>query len=76
MQWEGAFPFYGGHAGVKRNGKWGFIDKSGKVVIDFIFDEVRPYRDGTAEGRTKDQWVKIALRKFPSIHPPEEAPKN
>jgi hypothetical protein len=76
IQWEGAFPFYGGHAGVKRNGKWGFIDKSGKVAIDFIFDEVRPYRDGTAEGRTKDRWVKIALQKFPSIHPPEEAPKN
>lgn len=29
-------------------GKWGFIDKNGNVVVDFRYDEVRSYSNGVA----------------------------
>ncbi|WP_410689432.1 WG repeat-containing protein [Campylobacter lari] len=29
---------------AKLNGKWGFIDKSGKFIIKPIFDEVRNFK--------------------------------
>ncbi|EPU0168906.1 WG repeat-containing protein, partial [Campylobacter coli] len=32
--------FWEGLAGVKLNGKYGFIDKSGKIVIEPIFDDI------------------------------------
>ena len=31
--------FYSGLLSVKRDGKWGFIDKTGKQVIGYRFDE-------------------------------------
>ncbi|EOA6136260.1 WG repeat-containing protein, partial [Campylobacter coli] len=32
--------FSEGLAGVELNGKWGFIDKSGKIVIEPKFDDI------------------------------------
>lgn len=34
-------------AAVKKNGKWGFIDKSGNVVINFQFDDLKEPNDLT-----------------------------
>ena len=31
---------------VKKNGKWGFIDRTGKEVTDFIFDDVNTVYNG------------------------------
>ena len=43
-QWEDAIGFHKGLAGVQRNGKWGFIDKTGKVMIEPRWDEVSNFR--------------------------------
>ncbi len=38
-----ARPFINGYAAVKYNDKWGFINKSGLVIIDLIYDEVKDF---------------------------------
>ncbi len=45
-----ATAFSSGLAGVREEegGKCGFIDKKGKTVIDFMYDEVGPFVDGVA----------------------------
>ena len=40
--------FSEGLADVRLNGKWGFIDKSGKVVIPFKYDDALPFSEGFA----------------------------
>ena len=48
----------GGHGGSECDeifgGKWGFIDKQGKMVIDPQFDAVRPFANGLAVVRIGD----------------------
>ena len=34
--------------GVRLGKRWGFVDKSGKVVINPLYDEVMPFSDGLA----------------------------
>lgn len=36
-QYEDAKNFSGGYAAVKKDGKWGYIDETGKVVVDFQY---------------------------------------
>lgn len=36
-QYEDARSFSGGYAAVKKDGKWGYIDETGKVVVDFQY---------------------------------------
>jgi len=43
---EDAHSFFEGLAGVKLNGKWGYIDKTGKVVIEYKYDWVGWFIDG------------------------------
>jgi len=38
--------FSGGLASVLQNGKWGFIDKNGKVVIPLIYEEALYFEEG------------------------------
>ena len=38
-----------GLAGVKLNGKWGFIDKSGTLVIPCKYDDAWAFSEGRAE---------------------------
>ncbi len=35
-----------GFIGIKKNDKWGFVDKTGKQVIPCIYDDVRDFSDG------------------------------
>lgn len=37
--YEHAYPFYGNRAKVKKNGKYGFIDPYGNVVVDLVWDD-------------------------------------
>lgn len=39
-QFEDARPFYEGLAGVKIDGCWGFIDKTGSIVIPCVYDNI------------------------------------
>lgn len=40
--------FNDGLAAAKKNGKWGYIDKKGKVVIPFRFAKAKSFSDGLA----------------------------
>lgn len=54
--YEQAYGFYEGLAPVKKDGKWGYINKKGKLVVDCVFDKATPITDGKAwvtyNGRT------------------------
>lgn len=47
-----------GFAAVEKNGKWGFIDKKGKVVISFQFDDAHwdGFSEGLAAVKVGDKW--------------------
>lgn len=47
-QYEDAMPFSEGLAAVKKDGKWGYIDESGAVVIPFQFDRAYGFNEGYA----------------------------
>ena len=42
-----------------QNGKWGFIDKMGNVVIPFKCEEIWNFEDGLAYVRLNGKWVYI-----------------
>lgn len=46
---------------VKRQGKWGFVDMSNKVMIQFIFDDARAFSQGIAGVKQDDKWGFIDL---------------
>lgn len=43
---DDAYGFYDGYAAVKKNGKWGFIDKQGNLAVDFMFDKATALSEG------------------------------
>ena len=47
-KYEDAKIFSDDLAAVKQNGKWGYIDKTGKTVIPFQFDKAYPFSEGLA----------------------------
>ena len=49
--WEGGWNFSEGLASVRRDGKWGFIDTNGKVVIAPRFDFAESFHEGRAQVR-------------------------
>lgn len=48
--YEKAFGFSEGLAAVKLNGKWGFIDKNGSIIIPYEYDE---FKSSLKEGEAK-----------------------
>ena len=60
--YEDARPFNGGWAAVKKNGKWGFIDKSGTVQIDYQFDDARSFSGHLAAVKQGEYWGYVSLR--------------
>lgn len=40
--------FFEGLAGVSKNGKWGFVDRTGNLVIEMMYDSVLYFQDGVA----------------------------
>jgi len=60
--YEDACPFGSeGYAAVKKNGKWGFIDVSGEVKIDFRFDEALSFGQHLAAVRQGELWGYVSL---------------
>ena len=51
MEYENIGQCVDGLSPVKKNGKWGYINKENQVVIDFEFDYCQKFQDGLA-------WVK------------------
>ena len=60
IELEGAYGYNMGLASVKKNGKWGFIDKKGNLVIPFKYDDSRDFEeDGMAFVKLDNLWVSI-----------------
>jgi hypothetical protein len=45
-----------GYAAVKTNGKWGFVDKSGNMVIQSEYDNARSFSNGFAAVKVNGKW--------------------
>ncbi|MBP95322.1 hypothetical protein CMK18_05175 [Candidatus Poribacteria bacterium] len=48
LQFDDIFLFSEGIAGVKVDGKWGYIDKTGKYITHPKFDKVNSFKEGRA----------------------------
>lgn len=48
-----------GLMGVKKNDKWGFIDRNGEIKINFIYEEVFPFSEELARVKLNGQWIII-----------------
>ncbi len=46
----------GAFISMKKDGKWGFIDKKGNTIIPFIYDDVREFSEGLAAVKSKNKW--------------------
>lgn len=40
----------------KQDGRWGFVDNRGVIMITYSFDEVRPFSEGLAAVRIENTW--------------------
>lgn len=67
---EDARPFSEeGYAAVRRNGKWGFIDTNGTVMIDFIFEDALSFGQHLAAVRIDGLWGYISIYGRIAIEP-------
>ncbi len=57
-KYEDAKPFYanGSYAAVKKDGKWGFVDTEGKMVISPQFEDARSFSYGHAAVKQNGKW--------------------
>jgi len=61
--YEDAHPFSSeGYAAVKRNGKWGFIDTNGVLMIQYTFDDALSFGQHLAAVKTQGYWGYISLQ--------------
>lgn len=58
--YEDARPFVDGFAAVKKNGKWGYIDVSGSVRIDFRFEDALSFGQHLAAVKVGEGWGYIS----------------
>lgn len=59
----------GNYAAVKENGKWSFIDKNGKTVLETEYEEVRSFSNGYAAVKENGVWGYINLNNQLIIEP-------
>jgi hypothetical protein len=59
--YEDAKPFADGWAAVKKDGKWGFIDTTGTVQIDFQFDDALSFGQHLAAVKVEQGWGYVNL---------------
>ncbi len=61
INYEDAKPFNNeGYAAVKKDGKWGFIDSSGELVIDFQFEDALSFGGHLAAIKKGENWGYIS----------------
>lgn len=60
-EYEEANLFYEGFAVVKKGGKFGYINKEGKVVIPIKYFVAKPFRIGYFESKDKDKAQKAVI---------------
>lgn len=61
--------FSEGLAWVARNGKYGYIDRSGKLVIDTVFTSATDFRDGIAFVTANNRFGSIKIREKSDVDP-------
>jgi hypothetical protein len=54
--YDTASSFHGGLAAFKVGGKWGFLDRTGRVVSEPRFDDVREAREGLVAVKSGGKW--------------------
>lgn len=61
--YENAHAFYnnGKYAAVKNNGKWGFVDVDGNIVIDYAYEEAKSFSEGVAAVKKNGKWGYINI---------------
>lgn len=62
VSYQDAKYFEDGYAPVKKYGKWGYIDSTGKEVTDFIFDDASVLYHGKAMVKWKGQYGVIDVQ--------------
>ena len=55
-QYEDVGEYAEGLAGMKKNGKWGFMDVKGEEAIPCNYDEVHPFSEGRAAVAQNGKW--------------------
>ncbi|WP_287485063.1 WG repeat-containing protein [Blautia sp.] len=58
-----------GYAAVEKNGKWGFVDIDGKLVIDCQYDDALSFSSSYAAVKQDDAWGYIDMENTMAIEP-------
>lgn len=58
-----------GYISVKKNGRWGFIDRKSRLRIANRYDEVRPFKEGFAAVKLKGRWGFVDVKERLAIQP-------
>ena len=45
---------------ANEEGKWGFVDRAGNLVIDYQYDDAKSFSDHLAAVKQGDEWVYIS----------------
>jgi WG containing repeat len=61
-KFDDALPFKEGLANVKIDKYWGYIDKTGQIVIPPQFEEAKPFKEGLAMVKFGNEWGYIDKR--------------
>lgn len=59
---ENAKPFLDSYAAVERDGKWGFTDTNGNIVIDFQFEDAKSFGQHLAAVKQNGFWGYVDLK--------------
>ena len=57
------------YAAVRQNGKWGFVDKDGAVVIPLQYEDARSFSNGLAAVKKGEKWGFVDLENNMVIAP-------
>lgn len=74
--YEDAKPFADGYAAVKNNGKWGFINEEGTLVIDYQYEDALSFGDHVAAVKVGGLWGYISVTGAMVIEPLFEEAKS
>lgn len=63
--YNGAYSFSNGVAAVRIGRQWGYIDTAGKMVVDPLFDDLKPMSaQGMTFGKTDMGWTLLSFYKY------------
>ena len=63
--WEAVDAFSSNQpAAVKNGGKWGYLDASGKIVVDYQYEDAKSFCNGFAAVKVSSSWGYIVLEDY------------